>query len=108
MAWHPDVPDLPIKKPKVIEKIEKMDPVELNSLPGVEVQELVDEVAHAVAKAYKNEVVNGNIDECEEVISIALSVTGSAIGGQVGLTMIAESDSAAEKASAIVFPNDRQ
>lgn len=104
MKWHPDVPDLPIEKPKEIEKLELMDQRALDSMPGVEVEEKVEEIAHAVARAYKKQQPNGNYDECLEVVSTALSVTGSAIGGHVGTAMIAESDSAAKTACRLAYP----
>lgn len=103
MKWHPDVPDLPIDKPKEIESLELMDPKILDSMPGVEVKEKVEEIAHAVAKAYKKQRPKGDFDECVEVVSIALSVTGGAIGSQVGTAMIAESENAARTACELVF-----
>src|SRR5262245_3877139 len=104
MKWRPDVPDLPIDKPKRIEDLEKMDRIVLDSMPPREVDELVDEIAHDVAVAYKKQAKDPNHDECEEVISVALRVTGSALQGQVGLAMIAACDSAAKTASDLAFP----
>jgi hypothetical protein len=108
MTWHPDVPNLPIKKPREIEELEQMDQAFLESLPGIEVQEKVEEIAHAVARDYKKQQKNGSASECEEIVSIALNVTGAAIGGQVGLAMIAASNSAASAASQEAFPNNTQ
>lgn len=104
MPWHPDVPDLPIKKPKIIETLEQMDRSVLDSMPPVEVQEMVDAVASGVAEAYKEQYKKGNYEECVEFASIALSVTGSALGGQMGKAMIASSEHAAKNACSIVFP----
>jgi hypothetical protein len=104
MEWHPDVPDLPIKKPKKIERLEKMDRRSLDSMPKVEVQELVDDAAQSVADAYKKEVKGANFDECVEIVSVALSVTGSSIGGTVGTLMVAESESASQRACRLTFP----
>lgn len=103
MIWHPDVPNLPIKKPKRIEAIEKMDPTYRESLPQVEVQELVDDAAEAVAKEYKKEFPNGTHERCIELVSVALTVTGSAIGGQVGNAMIAQADKNAERVATMYF-----
>lgn len=103
MQWHPDVPDIPIKKPKEIESLETMDRRVLDSMPGLEVEEKVEEIAHAVARAYKEQNPKGNYDECLEIVSIALNVTGSAIGGKVGNAMIAESDSASRTACQLVY-----
>ena len=106
MSWHPDIPDIPIKKPKEVENLELMDKVSLDSMPSVEVGEKVDEIAHAVARDYKSQIKNGSFDECVEIVSIALETTGSAIGGHVGNAMIAASNSAALKASQDTFPLD--
>lgn len=104
MTWHPDVPDIPIKKPKEIEELELADRAVLDSMPGVEVKETVEQIAHAVARDYKKQKVNGNYDECLEIVSVALKVTGSAIGGKVGRAMIAACDTAAEEAAQQFFP----
>ncbi len=104
MIWHPDVPNLPIKKPKKIEDIEQMDPTFLNSLPGTEVQEMVDGAAEAVAKAFKQQVPNGTHEQCLEIVSVALTITGSGIGGQVGNAMISQADKNAERVASLFFP----
>lgn len=106
MTWHPDVPNIPIKKPKEIEALEQMDRVSLDSMPSVEVKEKVEQIAHAVARDYKKQKKNGNFDECLEVVSIALKVTGSAIGGHVGTAMIAACDSASLVAAQDAYPED--
>lgn len=104
MRWHPDVPDIPISKPKEIEKLELMDRAVLDSMPPVEVEETVAQIAHAVARTYLQEKKEkATPEECNEIISIALKVTGAAIGGHVGSAMVAESDSAAETASRLAF-----
>ena len=103
MTWHPDVPNIPIKKPK---EIEVMDRTSLDSLPPLAVKEKVDEIAHAVARDYKKQKKHPSFDECLEIISIALKVTGSAIGGRVGTAMIAACDSAALTAAKTAFPDD--
>ena len=105
MIWHPDVPDIPIKKPKEIESLEMMDRVSLQSLPPLEITEKVDEIAHAVARDYKQQVKKNSFDECVEIVSIALKVTGSAIGGRMGNAMIGACDSASLKAAKTAFPN---
>lgn len=105
MRWHPDVPDLPINKPKQIEKLEMMDRKSLDSMPPVEVKEKVDEIAHAVAKECKRQIKNCSYETCVEVVSVAMEVTGSAIGGHVGTAMIAAQDEAAKTACEIYFPH---
>src|SRR6187431_1496425 len=106
MNWHPDVPDLPIKKPREIEILELMDRASLDSMPPLEVYEKVDEIAHAVARDYKIQVLDGSFEECAEVVSVALKTTGSAIGGHVGNAMISARNSAALRASLGAFPPD--
>ncbi len=104
MKWHPDIPDLPIEKPKQIEQLEQMDRVSLDSMPPMEVQEKVEEIAHAVASAYKEQVKHGSFDTCVEIVSTALTMTGSSIGGHVGDALIANSDKASHHACSIAFP----
>lgn len=102
MSWPPDTPDLPIRKPKEIEKLESMDTVSLNSMPGMEIDETVDDVAYAVARDYRKSG-GKDIDECINIVSIALSMTGSSLGGKLGTAMVAASNSASIKASHLVF-----
>lgn len=106
MAWHPDVPNIPIKKPKEIETLELMDRVSLDSMPSLEVEEKVDEIAHAVARDYKRQVKHPSYDKCLDIVSIALQVTGCSIGGHVGHAMVAARDSAALRAARNAFPVD--
>lgn len=108
MRWHPDVPDLPIKKPKEIENLEQMDRAVLDSMPPMEVEETVAQIAHAVARNYLKEKKDlATQPECLELISIALKVTGAAIGGHVGNAMVAEANSAAETACRLAFSSDQ-
>jgi len=104
MGWNPDEKQFPMKKPRQLEKLEQMDRVFLDSLPGVEVQDMVDNIAEAIAGAYKKEHPKGNKARCLEIVSSALTVTGSAIGGRVGTSMVAQSDKAAKRATEIYFP----
>jgi hypothetical protein len=108
MPWHPDVPDLPITKPKEIEKLEQMDRVMLESMPFQEVQDIIDEAAHAFARAYHEQVPDGDYEGCIDIVSVALSVTGSALGGKVGTAMIGASQSATKSACRIVFPEEEE
>jgi len=104
MTFPDDVPDLLIKKPKQLEELESMDRVFLDSMLPTEVQEKVEEIAHAVAAAYQQQKKNGNYDECKETVAVALSVTGSAIGGHVGNALIAASESAAKRSCSAIYP----
>ena len=65
-------------------------------------QETVDNIAEAIAGAYKKEHPKGT-PKCLEIVSLALTVTGSAIGGHVGTAMVAESDKAAQRATNLYF-----
>jgi hypothetical protein len=107
MSWHPDIPDIPISKPEKIARLERMDRSFLDSLPGTEVEELVQDAALSIAKTYKKEKQKPSCTECCEVVSVAMTVTGSAIGGQVGLALIADADSAAENACRSLFPETK-
>lgn len=106
MPWHPDIPDLPIDKPKIIENLEQMDRAALDSMPSAETDELIESAAYDVAKAYKEKFPNGNIEECFDFVSIALSVTGSALGGKIGLAMVAASDTITEKICRLVYEDN--
>lgn len=103
MPWHPDIPDLPIDKPKIIENLEQMDKAVLNSMPSAEVDEMIESVAYDIAMAYRDKFPNGSIEECFNFVSIALSVTGSSVGGKVGLSMVAASDEIAHKVCQIIY-----
>jgi hypothetical protein len=104
MAWHPDVPNLPIEKPREIEQLEQMDRAYLDSMQNTEIQEKIEQIAHAVARDYKKQKKKGSFDECLEVVSIALKITGSAIGGKMGTAMIAATEHASLVASHDAFP----
>lgn len=104
MSWHPDIPDLPITKPKIIEELEQADRRVLDSMPGAEIEDKVNSVAYAVAEAYSEKFEKGNYQGCFEFTSIALSVTGAALGGKFGTAMVAASQNAAKSASLIFFP----
>lgn len=106
MSWHPDIPDLPIDKPKIIENLEQMDRTTLDSMPAAETDEIIESVAYDVAKAYQEKFPNGNAKECLDFVSIALSVTGSALGGKIGLAMVAAKDSVAEKVCCLIYEDN--
>ena len=103
---HPDVPGLPFDKPKQIEALEQMNRAMLDLMPPLEVDETVAEIAHAVATTYKQKVKNSDYDGCVEVVAVALSVTGSSIGGHVGNAMVAANQHMAVIACRRAFPQD--
>lgn len=105
MSWHPDIPDLPIEKPKIVEDLEQADRAILNAMPPAEVEDTINSVAYAIAQSYAKHPL-GNREECLEFASIALTTLGSAIGGKVGTAMVAASDRAARSASLTVYPEE--
>jgi hypothetical protein len=104
MSWHPDVPDLPISKPKKIEMLEKMDPRMLDSMPSMEIQELVEGAALSVAETYHKEIKDANYEGCLEIVSVALTITGAGIGGRAGTAMTSSSEATAKEACRLMFP----
>lgn len=107
MPWHPDIPDLPLDKPKIIEDLEQMDPAIRNSMPPAEMDEIIESIAYDVAKAYKKKFPKGSIEECFNFVSIALRVTGSALGGKIGLSMVASCDTVAETACRFFYEDNK-
>lgn len=106
MKWYPDLPDLPIKKPKQIDDLEQMSRIMLDSMPQVEVQEKIDAIAHALVLMYKKQFPKGSVDDCMNIASIALQATGSAIGGHVGNSLISQNMTASKRACDDLFHHD--
>lgn len=106
MEWHPDVPELPFTKPKKIEDLEKKDRKFYDSMPPQEVDKLVDDAAMAIAQAYYTQCRKNSYEECIEMVSSALEVTGSAIGGHVGSHMVSSQNESAKKACRLLFSKD--
>jgi hypothetical protein len=102
MSWPPDMPDLPIKKPKELEMIEQLDNHILAAMDDVEIEERIRDAARAIAKEYHKEL-GGDYDSCKIIVSSALTETGGSIGGHFGESMISLSASEAENACRIVF-----
>lgn len=105
MQWQPDNPDIPIKKPKALAYLEKMEPHVREAMPPVEIDEVAHDVAQGVAQEYHKEK-GGNYEGCIAIVTVALSTTGSSIGGKVGNYMIGKSDNLAQHACRIVFPEN--
>ncbi len=101
--WQ-DVPELGIKKPKKLEEFEELEPHILDAMTPLEVTEHIRDIAESVADAYHREVNGGNYQGCVDMVSVALSVTGNAIGGKVGAEMVGENESAAKEACKLEFP----
>lgn len=105
MNWPPDVPDFPMKKPHVIEKIEKLPSTLLNAMTDVEIAERIRDGANGLAEAYfESRQDDGSLSECKIVVSSALIQTGSSVGGKLGTNMVATSDGASELACKRYYP----
>lgn len=102
MSWPPDVPDLPMEKPKELEILEELDDHVLNAMTDVEVEERIRDAAVALATAFHNEI-GGDYETCVIVVSGALKETGGAIGGPFGEAMIGLSHTETEYACRLVF-----
>lgn len=105
MSWHPDVPELNIPKPLAIKELESLGDDVLNAMDTVEIHHRIDDAANQIAQAYIKEK-NNTYESCVDFISMALSVTGNAIGGKVGALFVARSQKAAEQAAHRVYRND--
>lgn len=104
MNWHPDVPDISAKKPRELEKIEKLPPTVLNAMTPLELDEKISDVADGLAKSYMA-AANGNatVEECIIFVAGALTQTGGAINGKAGAAMVGKSGHAAEIACKQLF-----
>lgn len=102
MSWHPDVPELDIPKPRAIEEIESLGDDVLNAMDTVEIDHRIESAAKQMAHAYvkKPEI---SFEGCVDLIAMALSVTGNALGGRVGAHFVAKSKEAAEQAAHEVY-----
>lgn len=105
MPWHPDVPDIPIEKPPEISELELIGREALDSMPPREMDEKLEEAAFSVAKAFKKQK-GSDYSGCVSIVSVALNMTGSSIGGQFGSLMLAQSENQAKHACKIVFEED--
>lgn len=104
MTWYPDA-DIPIKKPKALEKIERLGPKILNAMDPIEVDEVVNDAAVGVAEEYHKEL-GGNYEDCVNIVSVALTVTGNSISGQVGSHMIGNANILAQQVCRNIFPEE--
>lgn len=104
MAWNPDTPELDFKKPPTIIYLEELNDNTLNAMDFVEIDEHIQNAANEIAQAY-HKAKGGNYEDCVLIVSMALSVTGNAIGGKVGGLLVARNEEAARKAGRLVFPD---
>ncbi len=102
MVWDLDNPDIPINKPKEIRELEAMGKADRESMPPREMDEKVEDAAEGIARAYKK-LPGSNYQDCLDVVSVALNVTGAALEGKFGTHMLSLSDSEAERACKLIF-----
>lgn len=102
MPWDLDNPDIPVKKPKEVTELETMGKTNRDSMPPREMDEKVEDAALAVAKSYKK-LPGADYEGCIGVVTVALTVTGSALGGKFGAHMVSLSVSEAELACKLVY-----
>ena len=104
MNWHPDVPDINVKKPRELEKIEELPISVLNAMTPLELDEKIRDAADGLAKNYvKAASGKATVDECILFVSGALTQTGAALNGKAGAAMVGKSDKAAENACKQLF-----
>lgn len=107
MNWHPDVPDISVKKPRELAKIEELPISLLNAMTPLELDEKIRDAADGLAKNYvKAAKEKATLDECIYFVSGALTQTGGAIDGRAGAAMVGRSDRAAETACKQLFPDE--
>ncbi len=104
MTWHPDVPELNIPKPEAIKLLEGLGDDVLNAMDNEEIRRRMEDAANQLAHSYAKKP-NADYEGCVDLISMALSVTGNAMGGRVGALFVGQSSEAAEKASRLEFPD---
>lgn len=104
MSWPPDVPDINLKKPSELEYLEKLDPKSREAMTKQEISDHIETVALRFAETYKQKK-GSTYDECCEMVSLALNLSGGALNGKVGLEMMGTSSGAAENACRIAFDN---
>ncbi len=102
MPWDPNETEIPINKPKEITELELMGRETLSSMPPREMDEKIEEAANAIAQQF-NKQEEGDYESCVAVVSVALSITGSALGGEFGNLMVGKSDSQAQHACRRIY-----
>lgn len=105
MYWDLENTDIPIEKPKEVKELESMGIVNRESMPPREMDEKLEDSAIAIAKNYK-QIPDANLQGCVTVVSVALDVTGSSLGGKFGDLMLSRSKSSAQHACKRFFPDE--
>lgn len=105
MSWDIDTPDLPFKKPEVLEKIEQMGLDQRESLDPQEMEAHIDEAAYSLAKAYKK-LEESDYEGCVAVVHSALNEMGGSIDGKMGSLMVGKSEQSAKAACKLAFEEE--
>lgn len=105
MCWHPGDPELDIPKPSALKELDGLGDDVINAMDTVEIDRRIDDIANQIAHAYVKKAAN-DFEECVNLISMVLSVTGSSMGGRVGARFVAKSQQAAQRAAHEVYQND--
>lgn len=105
MHWDLDNPDIPVDKPKEIRELEAMGRTNRESMPPREMDEKLEDAAAAVARRYAK-LPGADYEGCVGVVSVALSVTGSSLGGEFGTHMMSRCEIEAELACRLLFQEE--
>jgi hypothetical protein len=111
MPWHPDIPEFPGGKPRILEKLEKLPPEMINAMTGLEVDEHVRDAANSLAQGYHSHCKKNKdygYGECVLFVSGALSQLGSSVSGKLGMNMVGKSHQSASEACKQYFPEEEQ
>lgn len=103
MTSELDVPNLPFKKPLILEKLEQLGLEQREAMDPYEVQERIQESADGIAVSYR-EHGGQDYEGCVVMVSTALAQTGQALGGNMGAIMVGLSHRAARIACRETFP----
>jgi hypothetical protein len=98
-----DTPELPFKKPKMIEKLEKLGFDQREAMDGQEMKDRINEVAYILADTYQKKVGENDSEGCLLVIHSALSEMAHSLGGKFGALMAGMSEQAAQNACKKIF-----
>lgn len=99
MTWRDlDVPNLPFKKPEELEKIERLEKNQRESMVPYEREHFIQEAANSIANSYQKQHEEDS-DGCKLLIENALREMGAFLGGDFGTHMVGISSEAAEKAT---------
>lgn len=97
MNWNIDIPDLPFKKPREIERLELIGKDQREAMDPVEMQERIQDVANSLVQAFLKHK-GPNLELCQAVAISALEEIGGSLGGQFGAAMISQKEKAVRNA----------